>query len=183
MTQGIILAAGYSSRAKTNKMLLTYNDKFLLSYAIEGMLPFVDHVFVVTGHYHDEVINIINQYAKVSAVFNPIYDQGMFTSVQAGVMMTNGDFFILPGDCPFVSAETYQKLLNGHKDVRVPVYENKQGHPLFIMSSLKEKLLEEPPTSNLKVFRNRFDYEIIKTDDPKILIDIDTQHDYQALNK
>lgn len=183
MTQGIILAAGYSSRAHTNKMLLTYDNKFVLSHAVEGMLPFVDKIFVVTGHYHDELIKAMKPYSKVAIVYNADYDQGMFTSVQAGVKKIKGDFFILPGDCPFVSAATYQKMLNGKKAIRVPEYNGRMGHPLFLSACLKESLLNELPTSNLKVFRNRYDYEIIKTDDPHVLIDIDTQNDYRAIEK
>ncbi|MDD3207234.1 MAG: NTP transferase domain-containing protein [Bacilli bacterium] len=181
MTQGIILAAGYSSRAETNKMLLTHKGRFLIAHAVEGMLPFVDEVIVVTGHYHEEVKEALKSYSKVTIVYNSDYSKGMFSSVQAGVRKTKGDFFILPGDCPFVSGDTYQKLLLGSKEMRVPVYQNRTGHPLFIKHSIKDELLNEPVTSNLKLFRNRHDYEIIKTEDSQILMDIDTPRDYQKL--
>lgn len=183
MTQGIILAAGYSSRVASNKMLLKHEGKFLLAHAIEGMLPIVDSIFVVTGHFHQEITEALQKYSNVTIVYNPNYPQGMFSSVQAGVRCATGDFFILPGDCPFVSLSTYKKLLAGTKDIRVPSYKEQTGHPLFIKHSLKEELLSEPSTSNLKVFRNRHDYEIIKTDDSQVLMDIDTPSDYQALNK
>lgn len=183
MIQGIILAGGYSSRAETNKMLLTHENKFLIVHAIEGMMPFVDEIVVVTGHYHQELTNALQGYPKLRIVFNPNYPKGMFTSVQAGVSETKGDFFILPGDCPFVSVETYRLLLSGSKELRVPNYRGRNGHPLFLKSVLREKLLHELPDSNLKVFRDKHDYEIIKTEDPHILIDIDTQADYRALDK
>ncbi|MDD4154785.1 MAG: nucleotidyltransferase family protein [Bacilli bacterium] len=183
MTQGIILAAGYSSRAETNKLLLQHENKFLLVHAIEGMLPFVEQIIVVTGHYHQEISQAIKNYSKVTIVYNPNYPNGMFTSVQAGVACVTGDFFVLPGDCPFVSPSTYQKLLNGTKDIRVPGYKNETGHPIFLKYSLKAELLSEAPSSNLKVFRNRHDYEIIKTEDSQVLMDIDTPRDYQALDK
>ncbi|HOC80299.1 MAG TPA: NTP transferase domain-containing protein [Bacilli bacterium] len=183
MIHGIVLAAGYSSRAETNKMLLMHKGKFLLSHAIDGMLPFVDEVIVVTGHYHKEISEVLKNYEKVTCVYNPRYAEGMFTSVQAGVTKTKGDFFILPGDCPFVSADTYQKMLSGTKNLRVPSFHNRTGHPLFLKQSLKDELLNEPAESNLKVFRNRHDYEIIKTEDSQILMDIDTPSDYQALDK
>jgi len=183
MAQGIILAAGYSSRAKTNKMLLTHDDRFLLSHAIESMTPHVKEIFVVTGHYHDEIVEAVKVYHNVQVIFNPIFDQGMFTSVQAGAKATSDDFFILPGDCPLVSASTYRMLLGGSKTIRVPSYRNRNGHPIFFASSLKEELVSEPPTSNLKAFRNRHDYEIIKTEDPGILLDIDTPADYRTLEK
>ncbi|HOH68644.1 MAG TPA: NTP transferase domain-containing protein [Bacilli bacterium] len=183
MTQGIILAAGYSSRAETNKMLLVYKGKFLLAHAVEGMMPFVDEVIVVTGHFHETIKEALKPYDKVTIVYNGDYAQGMFSSVQAGVRKTNGDFFILPGDCPFVTADTYRKMLAGSKEIRVPAYRGQTGHPLFLKHSLRDELLNEPVTSNLKVFRNRHDYEIIKTENLQILMDIDTLHDYQNLDK
>ncbi|MDY0344942.1 MAG: NTP transferase domain-containing protein [Bacilli bacterium] len=183
MIHGIILAAGYSSRAETNKMLLMHKGKFLLAHAVEGLLPFVDEVVVVSGHFHKEITQALKDYDKVTIVYNADYPIGMFSSIQAGVRQTTGDFFILPGDCPFVSPNTYQRLLSGSKELRVPVYQNQTGHPLFLKHSLKDELLNEPVTSNLKVFRNRHDYEIIKTEDSQILMDIDTPHDYQKLDK
>jgi len=183
MIQGIILAGGYSSRAETNKMLLTHDDKFLIVHAIDGMQPFVDEIVVVTGHYHQELTRALAHLPKLRIVFNPNYPKGMFTSVQTGVRETKGDFFILPGDCPFVSQDTYRQLLSGTKDLRVPNYHGRNGHPLFLRSILRAELLAESPDSNLKVFRDRHDYEIIKTEDSRILTDIDTQADYRALHK
>jgi len=40
--------------------------------------------------------------------------------------------------------------------------------------SLKGKLLKEVNESNLRVFRDRQDAEVIETNDPEILTDIDT---------
>lgn len=182
MAQGIILAAGYSSRAQTNKMLLIYKGKFLISHAIEGMLPFVSHIFVVTGHYHLEIQDALKNIPHVTIVQNERYGEGMFSSVLSGVSQTSDDFFILPGDCPFVSSSTYEKLLLTSKTLGVPTYLGNTGHPLFLKAVMKSALLEEPRSSNLKMFRNRQDYELVKTNDPNILTDIDTPADYQSLH-
>lgn len=180
MAQGIILAAGHSSRAQTNKMLLAYKGKPLICHALEGMLPFVSHIYLVTGKHHQEIENAVHSIPNVTIVYNERYEEGMFSSVLAGVSKVSEDFFILPGDCPLVGPETYQKLLHGKKPLRVPAYLEKTGHPLFLKSALKSELLAEPRSSNLKVFRDRHDYEIIKTSDAQILTDIDTIQDYQA---
>jgi len=180
MAQGIILAAGHSSRAQTNKMLLAYKGKSLLCHAIEGMLPFVSHVYVVTGKHHEAIEKLIHLMPNVTVVYNSRYEEGMFSSVLAGVSNISDDFFILPGDCPLVGPETYKKLLGGKKPLRVPAYLGTTGHPLFLKAELKSELLAEPRSSNLKVFRDRHDYEIIKTSDAQILTDIDTIEDYNA---
>lgn len=181
MTQGIILAAGYSTRAKINKLLFQTNDKPLISHAIEGMSPHVDKIFVVTGFYHEDISLVIKHYPNVEIIHNINFDKGMFSSILAGVKCISEDFFILPGDCPFVSFETYEKLLKGSKDICVPSYLNRKGHPIFIKIKLKEALLNEPVSSNLKDFRNRYDYEIIKTDDKHVLVDLDTIDDFENL--
>ncbi len=182
MAQGIILAAGYSSRAQTNKMLLPYAQKPLIVHAIEGMRPFVSTIFVITGHFHDEVKEVVQNQEKVVILRNEHYGEGMFSSVLLGVSRTTEDFFVLPGDCPFVSASTYRSLLDGKASVRVPSFQGKTGHPLFVAKALKTTLLGEPRGSTLMTFRNRHNYEIIKVDDPAILTDIDTPADYQSLH-
>lgn len=174
MAQGIILAAGYASRAQTNKMLLMAKGKPLIEHAIDGMLPYVSHIFVVTGHYHQELSEFLKEKPLVTCVENKDYPNGMFSSVKKGVEAVSEDFFVLPGDCPFVGPRTYELLLRGHKPIRIPSYQKLKGHPLFIQVSLKGKLLKEVNESNLRVFRDRQDAEIIETDDPEILTDIDT---------
>jgi molybdenum cofactor cytidylyltransferase len=59
----------------------------------------------------------------------------------------------------------------------------RKGHPLFIQKHLIKSLIDEPVTSNLKLFRNRHDLEIMETNDPNILTDIDTIEDYLRLEK
>ena len=181
MTQGIILAAGYSSRAHTNKLLLTYAKKPLIVHAIEGMRPFVSTVFVITGHYHEEIKEVVEGMEKVVILRNEHYGEGMFSSVLLGVSHTRDDFLILPGDCPLVAKGTYEHLMKGNGKIRVPSFQGKIGHPIWIAKELKEELLGEPRTSNLKVFRDRHNYEIIKVEDAHILTDIDTQADYHLL--
>lgn len=181
MADGIILAAGYSSRVKTNKMLLLFKNKPLLYHTIDGMTPFVCHVFVVTGHYHFEIKEALKGMKNVTCIENKNYNQGMFSSIQIGAQEVSDDFFIIPGDCPFVDVSTYKKILNGNKEMRVPSYHGRKGHPLFMQKHLIQKLIDEPNTSNLRIFRDRYDLEIIETNDPNILKDIDTVEDYLAL--
>ena len=183
MAQGIILAAGLSSRAQTNKMLLMFNGKTMIQETIDGMKPFVSHIFVVTGHYNQEIMDLLNEQQNLTCVENKSYMHGMFSSVLVGARLTSEDFFIMPGDCPFVSPKTYEKLLDGKKDIRIPSYQGQKGHPIFISRNLKEQLLREPIDSNLRDFRNRFEYSVIDTDDPHILIDIDTPSDYLEIKR
>ena len=181
MASGIILAGGLSSRAQTNKMSFLFDGKPLLQHTIDSLEPFVDTIYLVTGHYDQEIRSFIKESPKIKIVYNQDYQKGMFSSVLTGAREVNDDVFILPGDIPFIKKETYQALLNGSLDIRCPIYQGKEGHPLFISIKLKSKLLNEPVDSNLRKFRDEQDKEIIPVDDPNILKDIDTMNEYKTL--
>lgn len=183
MAQGIILAGGFSSRTHNNKMRLEINGKPLITYTIEAIKPFVNKVIIVTGHYDQDIRNIVKEDEKISIVYNKDYPTGMFSSVLCGVKEVTEDFFVVPGDIPFISASTYSALLKGTKPVRYPSYQGKEGHPLFISIRLKESLLSESPQSNLKIWRDRQDKEAIEVNDKYILKDIDTIEEFEKIIK
>ena len=85
----------------------------------------------------------------------------MFSSVLRGVKETSEDFFLIPGDCPFVKKETYLSLLKGKEDIRVPSYKGEDGHPIYISKRYKNELLSTSLDCNLKLFRDSKKYEII----------------------
>ena len=183
MAEGIVLAGGFSMRMQENKMHLEVLNKPLIMHTIESLLPFVNRIIVVTGHYNQEIRQLIKEDEKIRIVYNKDYEKGMFSSVLCGVKEVKEDFFIVPGDIPFINAGTYEALIKGTKPVRYPSYKGKEGHPLFISISLKDALLKESVDSNLRVFRNKQDREVIPVDDKNILKDIDTIKDYQELVK
>lgn len=187
MVNGIILAGGFSSRLGSNKMLFSINRLPLIRHVYNSIRPFVDHIFVVTGHYHNEIKEEF-QSGEVTIVYNPDYEKGMFSSVLAGVRKSKetypqANLLIIPGDCPFVQAETYRKILDGNKGIRLVNYQGKNGHPLFVSASEADILLNKNIDYNLKLFRNERDYEIIVVNDKHILIDLDTPRDFENLDK
>jgi molybdenum cofactor cytidylyltransferase len=183
MAEGIILAAGKGSRTQTNKVLLTINDQSLLLHAIQTMKPHVTQIFVITGYYDQSIKAHLKDQEGVICVYNENYEMGMFSSVLKGVMKTNEDIFILPADCPFVSEETYQKLLKHKGEMRVPVYQGRKGHPLFIVKELVLVLKKESVHSNLKQFRNRYPYTLVETNDEMVLVDIDTIEAFEKIKR
>ena len=180
MAEGIILAGGKSSRMKQNKMLLDYKGRPLISYTIDSMRPFVSRIFIVTGKYDKEIREALKG-KDVTFIFNEDYEKGMFSSVLKGVKETSEDFFIIPGDCPFVSPKTYQLILNGKGDIRVPQYNGQDGHPIYISKKYKDDLLSQSLDLNLKIYRDSKKYEIIKTEDKNIIMNLNNFLDYQAL--
>ncbi len=180
MVDGIVLAAGYSSRAATNKMIFEYRHRPMIISTIETMHAVCDRVIVVTGHHHDELVPILECLDYVKIVYNQNYSQGMFTSIKRGVLETDNDFFIVPGDYPVIKASTYYEILESTGRIRVPSFNHRLGHPIFFEKEFKTLLLDTKE-SNLKDFRNKYDFEIIEIEDPGILQDIDDESDYLKL--
>ncbi len=178
MVDGIILAGGYSSRIKTNKMTLIYKDLPIICNVIEAMKDYCTKIVVVTGHYHDEIVKVVSKYENVIVKRNENYDLGMFSSVVSGVKELNSDFFLTPGDYPLIKKETYKQLLDAGGVIRVPIIKGRKGHPILIEKELIKPLLNEPIDSNLKLFRDRHVVNYVETSDEGILIDVDTLEDY-----
>ena len=180
MYEGIILAGGYSTRFNRNKMCALFNEQPLIMHAINTMSKICDRVVVVTGHYHDEIKACLKDMSFVDIVYNPNYDQGMFSSVRAGASQMNHDFFIIPGDYPLVTLETYKILASGSKSIRVPSFNKHLGHPIFMKKEMAKDLVDTA-LSNLKEFRNSHDFEMINVEDEFILKDVDSINDLNNL--
>jgi molybdenum cofactor cytidylyltransferase len=177
--EGIILAAGLSSRLPAYKLTQVVKDKPLLLHTLDTMLMYCTKIYIVTGHKHKQIENLVKDYKNVVCVLNHVYEEGMFSSVKLGVSQTNDDFFMIPADCPFVLPSTYESLLENLGQVIIPSYDFKAGHPIRISHQLKNSILESDKP-HLRAFLNEYDKVYVTVDDPYILVDIDTPED---LNK
>ncbi len=186
VTEGIILAAGFSSRAGTFKMELPVGNKTLLERVIEGMTAVCSRVIVVAGHRAQRIRSIIREYPKVEVVVNRYYEQGMFSSVQEGVRQVRGNlFFIVPGDHPCIPPGVYQRLKeaaensNTEVNVFIPTFKGRRGHPVAMKKPMTAAILEEPLHSNLRTVIRRNRCQLVEVDHEGILWDIDTMEDYR----
>ena len=180
---GIVLAGGSSTRAKTNKLLLEVDRKPLISHTIDTISPFVDKVIVVTGKYHNELSKVIT---NCEIVFNSNHEKGMFSSVLTGIKAALGnDALLIPGDITNVSATTMKALLSGNKAIRIPSFNGKTGHPVYISKKYVELLSKEPIDYKLCDFiaKHDNDVEIVEVNDSFINFDVDTIDDYNKLRK
>ena len=180
---GIVLAGGSSTRTKTNKLLLEVDRKPLISHTIDTISPFVDKVIVVTGKYHNELSKVIT---NCEIVFNSNYEKGMFSSVLAGINEAIGeDVLLIPGDITNVSSSTMKALLSGTKPIRIPSFNGKTGHPVFISKEFVKRLAKESIDYKLCDFiaKHYNNVEIIEVNDSFINFDVDTIEDYNKLRK
>ncbi|MBN2695960.1 MAG: NTP transferase domain-containing protein [Bacilli bacterium] len=181
MSEGIVLAGGYSSRVKQNKMMLDFNGRPLIWHTVNSMKSVCTRVIIVTGHYHQEIAQYFRDYPEIEIIHNPEYAKGMFTSVKTGVNVVKTDFFLIPGDYPLVRLSTYKLMKDSPGTVKVATFKGRRGHPIWFDDSAISVILNEPDDSNLKEVRNRFLVTYVETDDCGVIKDIDTYEDYLNL--
>jgi molybdenum cofactor cytidylyltransferase len=185
--EGVILAAGFSSRIGAFKMGLPIDGKPLIDHTIDRMSVFCGRVIVVGGRRAGRIRQITKERANVQVVFNAGYADGMFSSVKVGAAHVVAPwFFLTPGDFPLVKTSTYRMLLEARQaaageKIFIPVHGDRKGHPILLSRCLVKELLEEPGDSNLRVFIERNGFARVKVDDPGILMDVDTAADYELV--
>jgi hypothetical protein len=116
----------------------------------------------------------------------------MFTSVQTGIRSLPAEvdaFFVLPVDCPLVSAETIAMLADfARADEKMVVYPTclgRRGHPPLITGQLRAPLAAAAEDSSLRDFLRLHassEHEV-ETNDLCILLDMDTARDHNLLGR
>ena len=180
--EGIILAAGLSTRSGRHKMTLPLGSKTVLERAIEGMSPFVDRVIVVLGWQAERLRALLAGRRDVSLVDNERFREGMFSSVRAGIAEVGAArFFLLPGDQPLVKPGVYTRLLSAECPIVIPTYQGKKGHPVLLASSLVPEILAQPAEATLRDYIQNKGYTTVEVSDDSILLDLYTADDYAAI--
>ena len=137
------------------KLLATVDGTPLVQRTVLSLLDagVVQVVLVVAPGHHLHGVPILGD-PRVLLVTNPEPDRGMFSSVQEGLRVVEGDvILVLPGDMPFVPAAIVAAVDSTcavTDVVVVPSYRGKRGHPVAIPSRLKSRLLGAAPASSLK---------------------------------
>jgi molybdenum cofactor cytidylyltransferase len=182
-TDAVILAGGYSSRANAFKMELILEGKPILQHVIDAFFPVCTRIIVVGGYQVERLYPLVESYDdKVLIVTNREYEKGMFTSVKRGIAeVTASRFFLTPGDCPLITVDILRKLLENGGEIVKPVYRGRGGHPILLPYTCIKEILAEPEDSNLKLYLDKKQVTQIETEDESILLDIDTQLDYEKV--
>lgn len=193
----VLLAGGFSSRMACCKLLLELGGTSALAQAVTRLRAAgVENVVVVTGHWRQEVEA---EAARLGArtVHNDRYEEGMFSSVQAGAAALPEEteaFFLLPGDTPLVKPATYRALLAAFADagrragtplesfplVVHPLFAGERGHPPLLAGSLRKAILARTD-GTLRDVLDGADAQTCSVPDASVLLDMDTPEDYRRL--
>jgi CTP:molybdopterin cytidylyltransferase MocA len=189
-TAAIILAAGYSRRMGRFKPLLALGGRPMIDWGIDLFRACdVSAIHVVAGHRHDALAPVLAK-RGVAMVVNPDFQEGMFSSVKAGIRALSpacGAFFILPADIPLVRPATVRRLLAcfdaRRAKVVVPSFACRPGHPPLVSGELASSILEAQGSEGLRgvLAQWRWETATVPVPDRFILHDADAPEDHQAL--
>jgi molybdenum cofactor cytidylyltransferase len=122
-------------------------------------------------------------------VINPDYEQGMSTSVIAGLNLVQSKVqgvMLALGDQPLVDSQTINRLIeefcNHDKGIAVPTYQGRRGHPIIFAIKYKGQLLHlGGDRRGRQIIKDHPDDVLeVAVDSESIVADFDTTDDYQA---
>ncbi|MAF85390.1 MAG: molybdenum cofactor cytidylyltransferase [Dehalococcoidales bacterium] len=190
MISAILLAAGESKRMGKLKQLMPFGQNTIVEQAIDNLLnSVVDETIVVLGYRAEEVIKTIAA-KPVKLVVNPDYEQGMSTSIIAGLNLIDSRtqaVMLILGDQPLINSQTINRLIeafyNHDKGIVIPTYQGRRGHPTIFTIKYREKLLGlKGDIGGRQIVKDHpGDILEVTVNSESIVTDIDTINDYQSL--
>lgn len=185
----VVLAAGESRRMGQPKMLLPWGNTTIIRQVCQQMVasPGLHEVVVVAGRWQDEIQKQVAD-LPVRVVHNSRYATGeMLSSLKVGLeaLWESCDAcMVVLGDQPSIEQAVIGQVLQAYAELRgqiiVPVYANRNGHPLVIDRAFWEAILDLPENAAPRdVLRaNRQAIYPLMVDTPSVIEDIDTPEDY-----
>ena len=187
----ILLAAGGSSRLGHPKQLLLYQGRTLLRHAAETALASACRpIIVVLGAQADYLRPELTG-LEVSVTNNPEWEQGMGSSVRAGLATLEGSAPDLDGvvlmlcDQPLLSPASLNALVQSHLDSGSPLvvseYGGTRGVPAFFSPALFPELRALRDAQGAKAIIAAHASEAVALTLPAGVWDVDTAEDYERL--
>ncbi len=184
----ILLAAGRGTRfGEEPKLLAQVGGKALVRHVAEAAVhSTAGPVIVVTGH-RAEAVQAALQGLPVWIVPNPLFADGLSTSLKAGFSTLPPNAraaIVLLGDMPFVRPELIDALVASWHDMGepaalVPVLNGQRGNPVVLSRALEATITELSGDIGAgSVLRGRSDVLELPTEDAAIIQDIDTREEF-----
>ena len=192
LTAIIILAAGNSSRLGEPKQLLRYKNKTLLENTIAAAASAVPNsvIIVVTGANH-ELIQKELYTESVIICYNPDWENGMSTSINAGLkklLTLHPDIqkcIFTVCDQPYLSDAVFEDLLKEYfktkKGIIASSYSQTLGTPVLFDKKYFDALFELKGQEGAKKIITQFAEDTTSVLFEKGAVDIDTVEDYNNL--
>lgn len=187
----IILAAGGSSRLGRPKQLLDWFGKPFIKQLVDLALKTkLDPVVVVTGSGHEQVEKAISS-DKVIIALNENWIKGQSSSMQVGCKsLENHDvdgFIVFLCDQPQVPIELVDRLKfasqNDAFDIFATSVNNKICPPTLFKKKCIEGIMSLTGDQGGRVLFDSHKTQVMEWKDDRLLLDSDTEEDYQQLKR
>ncbi|MFM7461485.1 MAG: NTP transferase domain-containing protein [Burkholderiales bacterium] len=187
MIAGILLAAGRGERFGGRKLLAKLDTgKTILETSARAIRRAVVDVTIVVRDDAELVDSAERIAAALGArlLINPRADEGMATSIGAGVKATPSasGWLIALADMPFVLPSTVRDVaeqIRSTSTIIVPTHRQQRGHPVGFGRDYFERLIALTGDTGARsvVQDHSAAVRVLPVDDAGVLIDIDTQAD------
>ncbi|MHC4741578.1 MAG: nucleotidyltransferase family protein [Planctomycetota bacterium] len=192
MICSIVLAAGMSRRMGVQKLLLPFDEKTVIGRIVDELAgATVDKIHVVVGCEGERVVEELSG-RKVLIVENPDYEEGMLSSVRAGIRSLPEEcecVLVALGDQPAITSELVDELVKAfvetEKGILTPLYNGKRGHPLLFSQCYCDEVLECYDDIGLRGLLHAHPEDVfeLSVSSSAVLSDIDYPEDYRRISE
>ncbi|MFY9656578.1 MAG: nucleotidyltransferase family protein [Methylocystis sp.] len=191
MIVALVLAAGCGRRflERGNKLLESFRGRPLLRHAVDAALASrVAETIVVTG-FEAERVEPVLEGLPLCIRRNREYEEGMASSLRTGLRHAEGadGVVVLLGDMPLIRPELIDRLIAdfeaGGASAVAPTHGGRRGNPVLLGRGLFPSVARLSGDAGARaLLRARDDVREFETDDPGVIIDVDTASDLFALD-
>ena len=185
MITAIVMASGFSKRMGLNKLLMKYNNKFLIEYTLEkiSQCDFAQKIIVTQYEEIEKLIEDLN----FKVVINENAHKGQSESIKLGVKSSKrcDGYMFFVADQPLINKKDIEKLIRVFREnkdfIVIPKYKEKCGNPVIYPSLYKEEILRlEGDKGGKSIIKssNKIKYVEVEED---TLFDIDNKDDFNKL--
>jgi molybdenum cofactor cytidylyltransferase len=185
----VLLAAGGSNRLGRPKQLLLFKNDLLINHIVaqikEGGI--ID-IFIVLGSQFDQIKSAIS-HKDVKIIYNPLWEQGVSTSIKAGLekIDTNTEslvFFVV--DQPFLESgiikKVVEKSFNSEKLIIAVEVEGNLVHPVLFRKELFPDLSRlQGDVGGKAIMKDRSIIDTVICNNRRLIEDIDSEEAYESL--
>lgn len=190
----IVLAAGTSSRmGSENKLLLDYRGLPLIKHTVSAIIAAEPQELIVVTGFEEQLVTQALAGLRMKTVYNPDFQKGMTSSIQAGVQQASGNgYMICLGDMYAISSDQYRSMMDffqmqlqqDEQCICLPAYRETKGNPVIFSAAYRDEILRNTDPEGCKsiVQQNRSHVKHIEFTSDHILKDVDTPEEYRSIS-
>lgn len=183
MITAIVMASGFSKRMGLNKLLMKYNDKFLIEHTLEkiSQCDFAEKIIVTQ---YEEIEKLTDNF---KVVINENAHKGQSESIKLGVKSSEkcDGYMFFVADQPLINQKDIEKLIRVFREnkdfIVIPKYKEKRGNPVIYPSLYKEEILRlEGDKGGKSIIKSSNKIKYVEVEE-NTLFDIDNKDDFNKL--